>query len=114
MLHQLVLSTNRNETFDRFVALEESDRGAIEAHGNYLEIGGTLTIDLFDAFDNDEYASATNASKNGTDFYWQRSLNGSGVQLMPNSGVSWSENDLQDAPKVEQTLDQIMQFQWRP
>ena len=105
MLHQLVLSTNSNETFERFVALEESDRGAIEEHGNYLEVGGTLTIDLFDAFDNDEYASVTNASRNGTDFYWQRSLNGSGVQLMPNSGVSWSENDLQNAPKVEYKVE---------
>ncbi len=102
VLHQVLLSKNAGESLKTLTAEEESERAPIEQKGAYVETKGTLCIDTLSALENSEYCWYENSAD--SQYYWERSSNGSGIQTMPR-GKQWSAADANSAPKATYTVD---------
>ena len=109
VLHQFMLSKDSAESLTWGETQTESERLPIVEKGAYVEKDGIVSIDLVSALESSEYSYY----KDGTDtangvtseYYWQRSGNGSGVQIMPKGGNWSSSDDLSTVPYVSYTVD---------
>lgn len=101
VLNQIVLSMSADESFEKGVTLEESDRMPIVEQGAYVEVNGTVCIDLYSAFEQSAACSYENGTHpdSTTQYYWERSTNGRGVQIMPDDELDWGD-DYDVAPKL--------------
>ena len=96
ILNQIVLSKNKSESFTKGVAETVSARNSYTTGGMYVEVNGTVSINLSDALDNTTYAyNKTGKADNMSDvFRWERSVAHDGVQAYPDKGISWSANSI--------------------
>lgn len=104
VINQIVLSTNKNENFTTKVAEEESDRLPIVKKGAFVEVNGNVCIDLFSAFEQSEFCSyyGGRAANSASDinYYWERSTNGRGVQILPKDTALWRSSTANMSPKL--------------
>ena len=104
VLHQFVLSKDRSKPYVTRTGggepQTESERMPIEEKGAYVEVNGNVSIDMIAALENSDYCWYQDKVYNGMNFYWQRSGNGSGVQIMPEGGNWAYETDISKIPQV--------------
>lgn len=105
ILNQFVLSANANERFTDGVPEQESARNQYRQQGMFVEIDGTVNIDLASALEDSSYAYRTAGSANGytEEFRWERSAAYEGMQVFPDMGVQWSTNNI--SPKLSYRVD---------
>ena len=104
VLHQFVLSQDSSKSYVTGAGggepQAESGRMPIEEKGAYVEVNGSVSIDMVSALENSDTCSYQDKEYNGVEYYWQRSGNGSGVQIMPQGGIWAEETDLTKIPQV--------------
>lgn len=100
VLNQIVLSQNASESFKKKEAQPVSARNPYTLEGEFVEVDGSLMIDLASALDNSSYAFSTSGAADGYDevFTWERSVAFEGVQVYPDVGVQWGTNNI--SPKL--------------
>lgn len=106
ILNQFVFSTNANEKFTKGVPEQESVRNSYVQQGAFVEVDGTVNIDLASALEDSSYAYRTSGSAIGHDdiiFKWERSSTFDGMQVFPDDGAQWSTNNI--SPKLSYRVD---------
>lgn len=104
VIDQIVLSTDKSENFRSKVAETESERLPVTSQGAFAEVNGVVCLDLFSAFEKSDYCNYYGGNGSGeysgVQYYWQRSSNGRGVQIMPKDTMQWSSSTASVAPKL--------------
>lgn len=100
VLNQIVLSLSDSENFKKGEPQPESERLPIAEKGAYVEINGSVCIDLYSAFEKNEVCGLYGAESGGVEYFWERSSNGSGVQIFPKDTAMWNSSTYVDAPKL--------------
>ncbi len=104
VLHQFVLSQDSSKSYvtrdGGGQPQTESERMPIEEKGAYVEVNGNVSIDMMSALENGDSCWFQDKTYNAMNFYWQRSGNGSGVQIMPQGGNWAYETDITKIPQV--------------
>lgn len=105
LLHQLMLSTSKNEAVSDGAEQPVSKRAQAPATECLKETDGDVTVDLVSALQNGKYAYTVkgNANNIAHDFLWERSVAYPGIQVYPDAGVQWATNNI--SPKASYVID---------
>lgn len=105
VLHQIMLTQNKDEAVTDGVEQAVSVRGAYEIHEIFKEVDGEVTIELSSALENSKYAYSTAGRAGDLEetFLWERSTGYDGVQVYPDMGITWGTNNI--SPKVSYQVE---------
>ncbi len=105
VLHQIMLTHNKDEAVTDGVEQAVSVRGAYEIHEMFKEVDGEVTIELSSALENSKYAYSTAGRAGDLEetFLWERSTGYDGVQVYPDMGITWGTNNI--SPKVSYQVE---------